>query len=264
MRSHAIVLSLLSALLPGCSAPRPTTGDAALYRHRDDWCSPDADDGDLTPIPPFESCDSYELAVRERLLAGVDDGISMVCIPSFRPEYALALVDARTESRSRPDGSDGPEVEWTLVIVQAEKQIWGLWPRNSEPRPTADEIEKRAPLKRTIIPLDAETASAIFDAWAQVVSRTRYHRPAIQTYPDGTREYVGKDMGSDGETYSFRAWANSGETWSPRRGMAGDLVRFADHLVELSGIEAASRAAALRKCRKEATQLFDSAQRQPW
>lgn len=256
MRSLANPGLLLCGFLSACVPLHPTTADAARHRHIEDWSSPDYDDGDLEPIGPERCGDAYETAVRDLLFDGVDSGVSMLCIPSFSPEYSVALVDSSSERIARPEACASGAQPWRLVVSQATQQIWAIWPRTSALCSEA-ELAARVPIRRTSVPLDTETAAAIFDAWFQVVSRTRYPHPGIRTYPDGSREVAGDGTGSDGETYTFDALGYHGETWSPRRGMAGDLVRLADRLIRVAELEPAARGAELLACRREAVALFE-------
>ena len=115
-----------------------------------------------------------------------------VCLPSFRPEWALSVVGERKAGY------------WALM-VEAQESLWSstkFWYSKEGnpkiPRPPSVNIYRNK--------LDADLGGGVCDIWSRVLSETRY--PQMPGH------------GCDGESYYFTyarkgVPERSGKTWSP-------------------------------------------------
>jgi len=116
----------------------------------------------------------------------------LVCLPSFRPEWALSVVGER-------------KAGYWVLMVQAQDSLWSstrFWYSKEGdptiPSPPSVNIYRNR--------LDADLGGGVCDIWSRVLSQTRY--PQMPWY------------GCDGESYHFTyprkgIPERSGKTWSP-------------------------------------------------
>jgi len=116
----------------------------------------------------------------------------VVCLPTFRPEWALSIVGER-------------KAGYWVLTPQAQESLWSstrFWySRESDPAipcPPSVNISRSK--------LAADLGADICDIWRQVLSQTRYPQKPCD--------------GCDGETYHFTYSGKgmperSGKTWSP-------------------------------------------------
>ena len=138
---------------------------------------------------------SYELNVARTLLEPIElqargegrkEIASLVCLPSFRPEWAVWVAGKR-------------ETGFSVVLTEAEKNIWYS---NLKAEMQFPEVPVRT--HRCHLPTDR--AGAICDIWRRILSQTRYHKKS--------------ELGCDGVNYHFAYWSVgsaplAGKTWSP-------------------------------------------------
>jgi hypothetical protein len=116
-----------------------------------------------------------------------EEKASLVCLPSFEPEWALWVVGER-------------KAGFWVLLTEAEKTIWYSTTNNPErPRPPSVKIHRSE--------LATDLGRAVCDIWSRVLSQTRYPREPLQGACDGV-------------TYHFaysRKWIKetAGKTWSP-------------------------------------------------
>lgn len=143
---------------------------------------------------------SYELLVVETLLEPtecevqslvapwqLEESASVVCLPSFEPEWVLRVVGDR-------------KAKFWVVLLEAETNIWYSALSQSETSPSP-------PVKKLWAELAKEIGGAVCDVWSDVVSQTRYPRTRLAGGCDGAThhfEYSGKGVP-----------AIAGKTWSP-------------------------------------------------
>jgi hypothetical protein len=116
----------------------------------------------------------------------------LVCLPSFRPEWALSVVGER-------------KAGYSVVMVEAQESLWSstrFWySKEGDPTmacPPSVNIYRNK--------LAADLGGGVCDIWNRVLSQTRY--PQLPWY------------GFDGESYHFTyarkgVPERSGKTWSP-------------------------------------------------
>lgn len=137
---------------------------------------------------------SYEVMVARALVEpmelqvrgqGCREIASLVCLPSFKPEWAVWVAGDR-------------KTGFSVLLTEAGENIWYRALRAEMPLSSAVRMQHgRLPIDR---------AEAICDIWRRILSQTRY--------PKESR------MGNDGVVYHFAYWvvgnpAQSGKTWSP-------------------------------------------------
>jgi hypothetical protein len=253
MTTRAPVALAILALASGCRAPHHAPESAppaassseakAQESVEDDWS---AESADLTPVEGR----GYQYAVREFLLGEARACVSMVCTPSFSPEYLVAIVDA-----GGPDTTAQPQARSHSILTAAPlKQIW----------PHTEKRDFRyMKVERFQVPIDDDSAQVIIDAWESVVRRTRYPKPHYLFDEDG-RRLESISVGMDGTTYVFDAERFRGEAWSPKGGLPARLVRLAEELRTFAQTDESQRAAHLARCLEFAKSLQAAAEKRPW
>lgn len=152
----------------------------------------------------------YELMVAKTLLGAAECEVhsiapawqreeiaSLVCNPSFEPEWALWVVGER-------------KAGFWVQLTEAEKNIWYA---------TRDDPEMPHSLSVTNFQrkLDTHLGGAICDIWSRVLSQTRYPQKPLICACDGTMYHF---------AYSRKGIpSTAGKTWSPLEGtIPGKLV----------------------------------------
>jgi hypothetical protein len=143
-----------------------------------------------------------------RLLAPIwqrDETASLVCLPSFEPEWALWVVGAR-------------RVGFWVLLAEADRSIWHSMRGELE---TPDSV----PLKKRYSELSLELGVAVCDIWSRVLSQTRYPEKRTIDRCDGVSYHF---------AYSRKNIASTaGTTWSPPEvTIPGQLVGLSDTLRE--------------------------------
>jgi len=261
-RSLVFALGLASA---GCAGPPPKPVPSRPAENPPQASAP-ATEGryesstveDVTPSDGFDS--SYDRCVRRVLLGSISSrAVSMVCRPSFRSEYAVALVPP-AEVEIRPDEWDSPDGPWTIVVAKA-----AMWSSRAAPW-TADWDALDAAdfqVVRRSIELDGQIAAELEEACRMVVRRARHPRPEY-VYDGERRMEVGRLI-LDGESYEFDAGPYHGTSHSPRAGPALDLIALLDQLASAASIHSEpGRAAVLSGCVERARALRERAEHLPW
>jgi hypothetical protein len=141
----------------------------------------------------------YHLVVAESLLPDEEvkrrTVLSVVCLPSFDPEWALRLVGSQHRG-------------FNLVLTEAREQLW------------VSESSSTVEVTKTVLTIPPELASGISDVWRKMLRRTRH--------PDSER------IGKDGVNYHFTFGSMSGHIWSPRAvTLPGRLVSLSHSLRSL-------------------------------
>ncbi len=209
----------------------------------DDWSEESVD------LAPVEGR-GYQLAVREFLLGDASARVSMVCTPSFSPEYLVAIVDPESADTAREQPARSPSV----LTAAPTRQLW----------PHVEMRDLRCfQVNRFQAPIDEESAQLLCQAWESVVRRTRYPKPHYVLDENGKR-CEGVALGADGTTYVFDTRRFRGEAWSPRGGLPARLVQFAEELRTLAQTDEAHRALQLARCLELARRLQDAAEKRPW
>jgi hypothetical protein len=137
----------------------------------------------------------YELNVARTLLEpieleargeGYKEIASLVCLPSFEPEWAVWVAGGR-------------QTGFSVLLTEAEKNIWYST--------LTEEMQfSVAPVRMHQCHLPTDRAAAICDIWRRILSQTRYHKKS--------------ELGCDGVFYHFAYWGIgsaplAGKTWSP-------------------------------------------------
>jgi hypothetical protein len=167
-----------------------------------------ADDEHLEPEDsPFDRCDqqtaAYYEAIAGHLLKGHEHQrytlLSVVCLPSFEPEWALLLLKSRFSDHF-------------LALNAATDKLW------SNPTSTIA-------VERLQAPIPSDLAATVCGAWESMLRRTRHH--------EKTR------LGLDGVNYHFATYAPeltsmAGKVWSPNDETSpGKLVELSHLLYKL-------------------------------
>jgi hypothetical protein len=158
---------------------------------------------EASPFDAIAKSDHYYRHVAAALLEPGDDEhpvlLSVVCLPSFDPEWALRLLDK--------------ESGYSLILNRAETQIYGsLW----DPQPAAVAIRREQAI------LSQALAAELRVAWRKMLRRVRHAERAV--------------FGADGETYHFTCWERgmgcmAGRTWSPEPETAPGRLVALSHLL---------------------------------
>ncbi len=244
---------LALALVCGCRAPvhapetappDPSSSEAKAQAFvEDDWSEETAD------LKPVEGR-GYQYAVREFLLGEASPWVSMVCTPSFSPEYLVAVVDA-----GGSDKTGRPQAQSYSILTAAPSEQ--LWPHTEKKDFHGMKVE------RFLVPIDDESAQVICAAWESVVRRTRYPKPHYLFDENGKRS-ESISVGMDGTTYLFDTQRFRGEVWSPKGGLPARLLRFAEELRTLAQADESQRAAQLARCLESAKSIQTAAEKRPW
>jgi hypothetical protein len=174
----------------------------------------EADDECLHPEgSPFDYFPSYYQKAATVLFGDRQLGgkrvLSVVCLPSFKVEWALVLL------RSAMD-------EFTLSLSVAEKQIW------------SSDAEVPVAAKRIEAALSPEIALGVCDVWRMMLRRSRH--------PESRR------LGMDGVNYHFATYGRgigsmAAKTWSPNPETAPGKLVSLSHLLHQYVVGAADRVA---------------------
>jgi len=259
-RSLVFALSLAGA---GCASARSTPVPSGPAENQRQASAPATESRDESPsvedVRPSDGRDSpYDRCVRRVLLDSIDSrAMTMICEPSFRSEYAVALVPP-AQVEIHPDVWEQPDAPWTIVVAKAA--MWSKdWRADWDALGPAD-----FQVARTSIPLDRETALELEGAWRMVVRRARHPRPTYANH-GGRRFEVRPALRTDGERYEFDADGFSGMSHSPGAGPARDLIALLDRVASAASIlSEAERAAVLRQCAEQARALEERAENLPW
>jgi hypothetical protein len=179
--------------------------------------------------PPLKlAIRAYELMVAKSLLEPAEvvfrstayrdpqkEIASLVCLPSFEPEWALCVAGERMSG-------------FSVLLTEAKKNIW-YSSRNPE-------VGFPIAVSKSEGQLAADLGGAICDVWRKVLSQTRYPKE-LQT--------SGR---CDGVTYHFAYWGVrggsllAGKAWSPaEESVAGKLVAVSHALRDYLGEAGPSR-----------------------
>ena len=121
-----------------------------------------------------------------------EEKASLVCVPTFEPEWALLVVGER-------------KAAFWVLFVEAQKSLW--YSTNNWYSAKGDpEIPSPPPVEIHRNELNPSLAGAVCDIWSRVLLQTRYPQEPLD--------------GCDGVTYHFAysgkgKLAMAGKTWSP-------------------------------------------------
>ena len=116
-----------------------------------------------------------------------EETASLVCIPSFTPEWALWVVGER-------------KAGFWVLLTEAEENIW--YSTRSE-----QEVPRSPSVKKHRTELATELGAAVCDIWSRVLSQTRYPQEPLLGACDGVTYHF---------AYSRKGMpATAGKTWSP-------------------------------------------------
>lgn len=202
--------------------------------------------GDLEPVDEITP-DPVSVKLRQLLLENTESDCWMVCVPTFQPAYAVALIDPDRSGFSSIAHSRN--ANWAIDVIAADVAEWK--------NPSVVRTTKRS------LVVDAATGRTLASAWRAVVRRTRYEAPEYVTAEDGQRVET-HTVTADGAGYEFRAERFQGQTRSPREGLASKIVRLAVALRDWVEKPAVNQPAALSECVEMAKKLQDEAERAPW
>jgi hypothetical protein len=174
--------SLLSQLLKHA---KPLPREASPYL--------EPEDSPFSPPPGRWGISAYELNVARTLLEPIEreargekykEIASLVCLPSFKPEWAVWVAGER-------------KTGFSTLLTEAEKNSWY----------SALKAEA-APVRMCQRQLPTDHAGAICDIWKGILAQTRYPQESA--------------FGLDGVYYHFAYWAKgssllAGKIWSPER-----------------------------------------------
>jgi hypothetical protein len=168
------------------------------------------EDSPFSPPAGRSWSSAYHITVARMLLEPIEletereehkEIASLVCLPSFAPEWALWVGGER-------------KTGFSVLVSEAEERIWMLARTTESPFPARARTSQR--------PLPIDLAGAICDVWSRVLSQTRYAEES--------------QVGNDGVYYHFGYWVVgkgplAGKTWSPRGAMVpGKLVALRHNL----------------------------------
>jgi len=158
----------------------------------------------LVPIAPFN--DLYNQVVYESLIGETNSELWMITRPSFSPEQAIILESVTAEDKNQR-GVNGKKL--FLKEVLANEMIYKYKKIDDQHHVLDLKKTNNVTIKR--IEIDKTQYETIIKAWTAGVRKTRY--------PENSYG------GLDGTTYQFYASYNLyGETWSPKQGIAYNLV----------------------------------------
>jgi hypothetical protein len=154
----------------------------------------------------------YELNVARTLLEpielaargeGYNEIASLVCLPSFEPEWAVGVAGDR-------------KTGFSVLLTEAEKHIW-----YSTLKPEMQSSE--APVRMQQCQLPTDRAGAMCDIWRRILLQTRYHEKS--------------KLGCDGVFYHFAYWRVgsaplAGKTWSPEEATVPGKLAVLGHTLK--------------------------------
>src|ERR1700738_1703735 len=122
-------------------------------------------------VDPSSNPTAYEAGARSLLAKDIGYDATMVCLPSFEPEWAIGLGQSKGSDRA------------VVTFREMDHQIWGA-KRGS-----------KLTFKQIVAPIDDRTAAIIRRCWERMLLETRYRSPSDAT------------DGLDGATYYFTSGA---------------------------------------------------------
>ena len=165
----------------------------------------------------------------------------MICRPSFKPEYAVAIRDVELPKSGKPADDPFGKLEYrqVLEVATATEQIWH-WSQQGDGK--LDLRDAQVVCKSAEV--SNEFSEEIVNSWKAVLRLTRYADD-----PDG---------GLDGTSYDFYAAGYFGATWSPEYTNAAlpfSLVNLAHKLKAIVESPAEKRAPLIQEASKMAAAL---------
>jgi hypothetical protein len=178
--------SLVSQFLELVKDAKPLPRESSPYL--------EPEDSAFSPLRRW-AISAYEEKVAQTLLEPIErasrgDGhkeiASLVCLPSFRPEWAFWIAGER-------------KTGFSVLLTEPEESIWYS-------TLTAEMQFSEARVRMYQCELPMHRAAAICDIWRSILSQTRYPKKS--------------DLGCDGVYYHFGYWGVgslplAGKTWSP-------------------------------------------------
>ena len=173
-------------------------------------------------VDPSSNPTAYEARARSLLTRDIGYDATMVCLPSFEPEWAIGVGEAKGSERA------------VVTFREMDRQIWGA-KKGSKPT-----------FKQKVAPIDDRTAAMIHRCWERMLLETRYRLPSDDI------------SGLDGETYHFASGSGmNGYVWSPDADtLPGRLVALAAALREFASAPEANRPKLIERLRLEADDLY--------
>ena len=204
------------------------------------------------PLPTASDLEPQELEpvtekqgngrVGSPLLEGVDAEFSMLCSPSFTPEYAVALIASGEPTSGR---------RFVIRFAGAEPQRHKPLEKGEDPRRQAE------------AEIDAASASSLQQAWKAVVKRAREPKPVYHYGPDGERDEVHRAF-IDGTSYRFDCGQLAGTTYMPKAELTAGIVELGEELRKYALLDEKNRPPQLARCLELAKKLQTVAEKRSW
>jgi len=237
---QALAFAVLSILATGCvgerAQPEPVRPEQPANVSR----------GDLEPVDELLT-DPYQVIVRKLLLGDPPGDFWMLCTPSFKPPFAVAITES--EAANAPGASTAhPTVLYAIEVAKADKLVE---PDQAPPHITHYKLA-----------IDVESMKSITGAWRAIVRRARYKEPEYAIDESGEQFEVAYII-MDGVGFEFQVGEFHAKTRSPGRGLASDLINLTHDLIACVEMSPADQPAALSKCVETAKKLRADAERTP-
>ena len=186
----------------------------------------------LEPIPPYDSLDidgtsdEYRQAVFTSLIGrGWRPSLWMIEKPSFSREYAVVVWRTLEYDPNDARPLSSREIkrrQWVIEYVAPKEKIWRYKAESRDTRPPKNvggrvpesplDIRVTKDVERHRVPITAEFAKVVQEAWLSTLQLTRY--------AEGGK----RGLGLDGTTLEFGCGDLFGQTWSPTTGLPAMLT----------------------------------------
>jgi hypothetical protein len=179
----------------------------------------------LEPIRPYAYLDiggtihRYRQAVFTSLIGtGWTPSLWMIERPSFSREYAVIVWCSIEYDRNGASPRRIKRRQWMVEYVVPKEKTW-RWKSDGDGSESLD-IRVTKDVERHRVPIRAEVAEAVQEAWWSTLHLTRYAESDTQ--------------GLDGTTLEFCCEGMFGQTWSPRTGLPAMLEGLGHKLREIA------------------------------
>lgn len=183
----------------------------------------------LEPIPPYGFLDmdgtseEYRQAVFTSLIGrGWLPSAWMIEKPSSSREYAVVVWRSSEHGPNDTHPGEIKRRQWVMEYVAPKEKIWRYKPESHDTRPPKNvggrvpapslDIRVTKDVERHRVPITAELAKVVQEAWLSTLQLTRY------------AEGGGRGLGLDGTTLEFCCGDLFGQTWSPTTGLPAMLA----------------------------------------
>ena len=205
----------------------------------------------LEPIRPYYSIDigssihGYGQAVFTSLIGtGWNPSPWMIERASFSREYAVIVWRSIEYDRNDPHPRKIKRTQWFVEYVAAKEKIWRF--KHSDNDEEVLDIRPTKEVERHRVPITAEFAKVVQEAWWSTLQLTRYAE--------------GSQQGLDGTTLEFCCGDLFGRAWSPRSGLPAMLADLGRKLRAVALSEEKNRDSLLEQADSLARKIAEDAE----